>query len=246
MLCVCLLTDAFSTLWRGGKWVNEQLASLQWLAALPWTSRQCRFPPKTGALTSLPKDGGIREVAAWRFKPRTPNQHTNYICYSKPQYDCAFVFYITCKVDKESSLFQNWLNAGMFPANLSPETHPRPGDSFQLTWRVIPRGDGQQRSHIHQPFKLKRTMIVNVPCFLETMNYNWRAPFHYLKASFIAPLVLILRACAVLWLEFGKAACCNTQGNEWSHMCFTITAVTYKGIKYGRNEWMNEWRQTDR
>lgn len=132
-------------------------------------------------------------------------------------------FISPCKVDKRiefvSKLGERWIDSSKSFTWDAPSS----GDSFQLTWRVIPRGDGQQRSHIHQPFKIKRTMIVNVPCFLETMNYNWRAPSHYLKASFIAPLVLIPRACAVLWLEFGKAACCNIQGHEWSHMCFTIT-----------------------
>lgn len=47
--------------------------------------------------------------------------------------------------------------------NLSPESLPSVPGQPPTRRTALPWGDGQQRSHIHHPLKIKRTMLVNVP-----------------------------------------------------------------------------------
>lgn len=157
VLCVCLLTDVLSVLRRDGKWANEQLTSFLMGRSSALNAEVVLLRLQTGEMTrSLPVGWGINQEKLELLNYAHSKLPQSRIKLWKRYSTTVWLAQMTSTVDKQASLL--WTGGEEIFSILSkPFTWESPSlkDSLRLPGRLIPRGEGQRRSHIHQLFKNK-------------------------------------------------------------------------------------------
>lgn len=91
-----------------------------------------------------------------------------------------FFFFLSPTVSTKSCIcFRREWRYSALGTNFPPVSYPVSGQPPPHR-TVLPSGDGQQRSHIHHPFKIKRTMLVNVP-FSRDNEWELKSAFPLFK-----------------------------------------------------------------